>query len=139
MAYDAVPARRVALQQYNCVDDAGELRHSGTFIAAFKVHDPFGRMLLRSIPTFEERKYGGTNLLPAAIMPVAPTAHNNTFLLYNPGTKVANTIILLAGSVGTGGLTIRNATNALECTIHGLQENTLVPASICPWTVKRGR
>lgn len=139
MAYDAVPARRAALQQYNCVDDAGEIRHSGTFTAAFKVHDPFGRMLLRSIPVGEEKKYGGTNLLPAAMMPAAPTAQDTSFLLYNPGTEVANTMILLAGSVGADGLTIRNAASTLECKIIGLQENTLAPGQYLSIDSEKGQ
>ena len=51
-----------------------------------------------------------TGILPAAVMPPAPTADSENFLLYNPGTETAHTIFRLAGSVDEDGLLIRNFT-----------------------------
>ena len=45
-----------------------------------------------------------TGILPATVMPPAPTADSANFLLYNPGTETAHTIVRLAGSVGEDGL-----------------------------------
>lgn len=59
------------------------------------------------------------------MMPALPTASGTSFLMYNPGTENADTLIRLSGSVGTG-LTIRNLTTGQQCRIVGLQASSLL-------------
>lgn len=58
-------------------------------------------------------------------MPGKPSAEENSFLIYNPGTEAAHTIIRLTGDVGDG-LTIRNLTTAQRCMVTGLREDSLL-------------
>ncbi len=66
-----------------------------------------------------------TGLLPSAIMPEAPSLASRSFLMYNPGTEAAHTIIRVAGDVGSGML-IRNLTTGQRCRIVGLQSDSLL-------------
>lgn len=57
-------------------------------------------------------------------MPPTPTSLSRNCLIYNPGTERADTLIRLAGDVGSG-LEIYNATTDQCCRIIGLRANSL--------------
>ena len=55
-------------------------------------------------------------VLPDAALPSAPSPEATQFVVYNPGTERADTIIRVAGASGDK-MTIRNAATEQEC--HG--------------------
>lgn len=69
-----------------------------------------------------------TGLLPAAMTPTPPSVSSTSFLLYNPGTERAHTVIRIAGNVGDGML-IRNLTTGQRCRIVNLTEESLLPGA----------
>lgn len=76
----------------------------------------------------DSRTLAGTGLLPAAITPLPPSVSSTSFLLYNPGTERAHTIIRIAGNVGDGML-IRNLTTGQRCKVVNLTEESLLPGA----------
>lgn len=66
-----------------------------------------------------------TGILPAEMMPVVPTAAGGSFLMYNPGTERAQTVIRIAGDVGDG-VVIRNLTTGQRCKIINLKPGSLL-------------
>ena len=80
-----------------------------------------------------------TGILPAAVMPPAPTVDSANFLLYNPGTETAHTIFRLAGSVDEDGLLIRNFTTGQRCKVTGLKESSLLPGACLELDSRRGQ
>ena len=69
-----------------------------------------------------------TGLLPATITPPPPNVNSTNFLLYNPGTERAHTVIRIAGNVGDGML-IRNLTTGQRCKVVNLTEESLLPGA----------
>lgn len=74
------------------------------------------------------RTLARTGLLPAAMMPTPPSVSSTSFLLYNPGTERAHTVIRIAGNVGDGML-IRNLTTGQRCKIINLTNESLLPGA----------
>lgn len=120
------PTKRIQISLYSS-DLPDGTRYSGTFTATFTCYDPFGQ-LLKSVLDAESTgaELSETGLLPAEIMPEAPTKTSSSFLLYNPGTEVGHTIFRIAGSVGEDGLLIRNLTTAQRCKVVNLKESSLL-------------
>lgn len=123
VAYDVVPSKRVILAQYSHGAADGTTRYSGTFTATFRCHNPFGEMTASAIEARDVTDYSATGLLPRSIMPIKPTISSRNFLLYNPGTERADTIIRLAGDVSSG-MEIYNATTGQRCKILNLKANS---------------
>lgn len=104
----------------------GQVCYSGTFTAVFTCYDPFGRMNQTSYAdTCDPRILARTGILPAVLMPPAPTVNSRFFLLYNPGTEAAHTVIRMAGDVGEGML-IRNLTTGQRCSVVNLESGSLL-------------
>lgn len=74
------------------------------------------------------RTLARTGLLPAAMMPTPPSVSSTSFLLYNPGTERAHTVIRIAGNVGDGML-IRNLTTGQRFKIINLTNESLLPGA----------
>lgn len=70
-----------------------------------------------------------TGILSADIMPNAPTAAGESFLIYNPGTEQAQTVIRIAGDVGDG-VVIRNLTTGQRCRVMDLKANSLLEGAV---------
>ena len=97
-----VVSKRVVITMYDHSDDTGNKLYSGTFTATFTCYEPFGHMFQTSYSgEIDERTLAHTGLLPAAIMPASPTLETRSFLIYNPGTELAHTVIRIAGDVGS--------------------------------------
>lgn len=79
-----------------------------------------------------------TGLLPSTIMPAAPTLESRSFLLYNPGTEAAHTVIRIAGDVGSGML-IRNLTTGQRCKIVDLKADSLLDGQVLELDSYRGQ
>lgn len=90
----------------------------------FVLYEPYGYMLYKSYDNIDEdgaAAYCGilrTNDMPAAI-----NTDSRNFFMYNPGTEMCDTVIRIGGTVGTGGLTITNATNNTKCKLLSLPAN----------------
>lgn len=120
------PTKRIQISLYSSDLPEGT-RYSGTFAATFTCYDPFGRLKkseLNATPT--DAELSETGLLPAAMMPEAPTADGSFFLLYNPGTETGHTIFKVTGDVGEGGLLIRNLTTGQKCKVVNLKDDSLL-------------
>lgn len=76
----------------------------------------------------DARTLARTGLLPAAMTPAPPSVSSTRFLLYNPGTERAHTVIRIAGNVGDGML-IRNLTTGQRCKIVNLTDESLLPGA----------
>lgn len=125
MAYDVFPSKRIQISLYDYAGETGIL-YSGTFTATFTAYEPFGRMLRSSyVDRCTDEELYGTGILPERLMPSPPGPESRSFLLYNPGTERAHTIIRLAGDVGDG-LLIRNLTTGQRCKVIGLKESSLL-------------
>lgn len=70
-----------------------------------------------------------TGILTAAMMPPAPVVSGGSFLVYNPGTERARTVIRLAGDAGDGVL-IRNLTTGQRCKIVNLRPGSLLEGAV---------
>lgn len=70
-----------------------------------------------------------TGILPAAMMPSAPVAASGSFLIYNPGTERAQTVIRVTGDAGDGVL-IRNLTTGQRCKIVDLRPGSLLEGAV---------
>lgn len=62
-------------------------------------------------------------MLEQSEMPAAPAVTDRSFLIYNPGTEVCDTLIRVGGTTGAGGLTIKNLTNETQCKLSSLPQN----------------
>ncbi len=85
-----------------------------------------------------EAELASTGLLSAEMMPPAPTVDSRSFLLYNPGTERAHTIIRLAGDVGEG-LLIRNLTTRQRCRAQNLTASSLLPGAVLALDSEKGQ
>ena len=73
----------------------------------------------------DDRTLAHTGLLPSSMMPEALSIASRSFLIYNPGTEMAHTIIRIAGDVGDGML-IRNLTTGQRCRVIDLKSDSLL-------------
>lgn len=122
--------RKPAFTLYDHVGEADSLLFSGTFEACFTAYDPFGKMLRTAYagaPMKGEAE--ATGILPAAMMPSAPVAAGGSFLIYNPGTERAQTVIRVTGDAGDGVL-IRNLTTGQRCKIVDLRPGSLLEGAV---------
>lgn len=71
-------------------------------------------------------------------MPEIPTAETRSFLLYNPGTEVAHTILRIAGDVGDGML-IRNLTTSQRCRVIDLKTESLLEGAVLELDSAKGQ
>ena len=85
-----------------------------------------------------EAELSCTEILPAAMMPPSPTVNSTSFLMYNPGTEAAHTIIRLAGDAGEG-LLIRNLTTGQRCKVAGLTGTSLLPGALLVLDSEKGQ
>lgn len=129
MYYEVVPSKKISISLYDQMPANGIRLYSGTFTASFVCYEPFGKLLRSSFSgVCGEAELMGTGILPSDIMPTPHDMGSTSFLLYNPGTERAHTIIRLAGNVGAG-LLIRNLTTGQRCKITGLTESSLLPGA----------
>lgn len=119
-----------AFTLYDHTSDSGELFFSGTFEACFTAYEPFGKMLRTAytdIPMKGELE--ATGILPTAMMPPMPVASGGNFLIYNPGTEWAQTVIRVAGDAGEG-ILIRNLTTGQRCRVIDLKPDSLLEGAV---------
>lgn len=72
------------------------------------------------------------------MMPDPPLVSDTSFLLYNPGTEMADTVISLSGDVGSG-LLIRNLTTGQRCAVRGLPASGLLDGEKLVLDSRRGQ
>ncbi len=122
--------RKPAFTLYDHAGASGSLLFSGTFEACFTAYDPFGKMLRTAYADAPmEGELEATGILPAAMMPPAPVVAGGSFLIYNPGTERAQTVICLAGDAGDG-ILIRNLTTGQRCKIIDLRLGSLLEGAV---------
>lgn len=123
-------SKRIVITLYDHADENGNKLYSGTFTATFTCYDPFGLMFRSSYEgEADNATLSKTGLLPATMMPASPTVESRSFLMYNPGTEAAHTIIRVAGDVGSGML-IRNLTTGQRCRIVDLKPDSLLEGQV---------
>lgn len=111
---------------YDHTDASGRYLFSGTFEVCLTAYDPFGKMLRTAYTDAPlQGEAESTGILPAELMPRMPTKEDGSFLLYNPGTEKAQTLIRLTGNTGEG-VRIRNLTTGQQCTIMNLKPTSLM-------------
>ena len=124
--YDVVTSSKIEITLYNFEDADGKRRYSGTFEARFTAYEPFARMAESSYETgCNDAEMNETGILQKTMMPDAPALQTRAFILYNPGTERAHTVIRMAGDVGDG-LLIRNLTTGQKCKIVNLKGSSLL-------------
>jgi len=119
-----------AFTLYDHAGEADRLLFSGTFEACFTAYDPFGKMLhtaYADMPMMGEVE--ATGILPVAMMPPASTVTGGSYLIYNPGTERAQTVIRVTGDAGDGVL-IRNLTTGQRCKIVNLRPGSLLEGAV---------
>ena len=135
--YDVVASKRIVITLYDHMD--GNRLYSGTFTATFTCYEPFGHMFQTSYSgEADEHTLAHTGLLPASMMPASPMLETRSFIIYNPGTEAAHTIIRIAGDVGSGML-IRNLTTSQRCRIIGLRSDSLLEGQVLSLDSYRGQ
>lgn len=134
-----VVSKRIVIALYDHADENGNRLYAGTFTATFTCYEPFGRMFETSYAsTPDAATLARTGLLPTAIMPAAPSLDARSFLMYNPGTEAAHTVIRIAGDVGSGML-IRNLTTGHRCKIIDLKADSLLEGQVVELDSYRGQ
>lgn len=106
--YDATVCSKIEGTLYNGKD--------ATLTIKLKAYCPFGRMAYKELDgadTDGATLY--TGIVSKEQMPDAPAGAGD-FLMYNPGTEMADTIITLAGSAPNG-VTITNYTTGTKCNL----------------------
>lgn len=137
--YDVVASKRIVITLYDHEDEAGNKLYAGTFTATFTCYEPFGKMLNNSYDDkIDNNALTGTGILPTIMMPAMPTYDSRSFLMYNPGTEAAHTIIRVAGNVGDGML-IRNLTTGQRCKVIGLKEDSLLESQVVELDSAKGQ
>lgn len=120
VAYSAVVWKRPVGKVYSTHDDGRvEETYSGTMTVYFKCHNPYGKMLYTSYEDYDAddaMKHCG--IISKSEMPPTVDTELGTYLIYNPGTELCNTIIRVGGSAPNG-LTISNS-NGDKCVITSL-------------------
>lgn len=122
--YDVVPWKKPQGKIYPTGNDnqlgMESTLFSGTITFYFKAYDPFGKMTHVFYDGQDaDGAYIGTGILPQDEMPPMIEAHVGDYLVYNPGTEQANTVIRIAGKAPEG-VVIRNYTNGTVCTLLSL-------------------
>lgn len=103
--------------------DSQEL-YSGTFTVEFSCYEPYGYLKYKTYDTYDKDGAGMyCGMLEQSEMPAAPAVTDRSFLIYNPGTEVCDTLIRIGGTTGAGGLTIKNITNETQCKLSSLPQN----------------
>ena len=124
---------------YDHDDENGDKVYTGTFTATFTCYEPFGQMLETSyVNDPGVVALAHTGLLPATIMPATPSQESGSFLIYNPGTEPAHTVIRIAGDVGSGML-IRNLTTGQRCKVVDLKADSLLEGQVLELDSYRGQ
>ena len=137
--YRAVTSKRIEISLYDHEDMTGQMCYSGTFAAVFTCYDPFARMeSIGYTDSCDSHTLARTGILPTAMMPAEPNAESRSFLLYNPGTEAAHTVIRLAGDVGDGML-IRNLTNGQRCQVINLRNDSLLEGACLELDSEKGQ
>ena len=114
--YFVVPTKRIEPRDYG-FDDGMFSRHSGTLTITFTAYYPFAELLYDNADTAPLQASNEVSLLPAAEMPGNSALNKTDMVIYNPGTKLGNSIIRFAGSTGSDDLTITNVTTGDVCVI----------------------
>ena len=84
--------------------------YSGTMSVYFKCYEPFGKMAYTSYDTVDtDGAMKCCGILEKEEMPSPVLPQAGTYLVYNPGTEICNTVIRIAGTAPNG-LTISNGT-----------------------------
>lgn len=117
-AYTVYPSARAEVRDYRENRDGTE-KHHGQMTIHMKAYDPFARLLIRTKSGDTLGAEDEVMLLTAAQTPAVPAAASKSFMIYNPGTERADTIIRLAGDSGTK-MTIANKTTGQTCSICGM-------------------
>lgn len=137
--YDVVASKRIAITLYDHADESGYKLYSGTFTATFTCYEPFGKMFRSSYEgDANDNTLAHTGLLTATMMPASPTLESRSFLMYNPGTEAAHTVIRVVGDVGSGML-IRNLTTGQRCRIVDLKADSLLEGQVLELDSARGQ
>ena len=137
--YDVVASKRIAITLYDHADENGNKLYAGTFTATFTCYEPFGHMFQTSYSgEIDDRTLAHTGLLSSSMMPEAPSIASRSFLLYNPGTETAHTIIRIAGDIGDGML-IRNLTTGQRCKVVDLHSDSLLESQVLLLDSYRGQ
>ena len=126
-SYHVRPTKKIEFKDYLQRDpnDGSEL-YSGTFTITFSAYDPFATLNMEyATQGVSKRALAETGLIEAKYMPSKPNATSLTyFLMYNPGTEYAHTIIRFAGEVGSRDLEIYNGATEEKCVLKaGLKTN----------------
>lgn len=83
--------------------------YSGTISIFFKCYEPFGKMTYNAYDTYDvDGAMAHCGIIEKSEMPDKISPSVGTYLVYNPGTEVCDTIIRVAGSAPNG-LTIENS------------------------------
>lgn len=110
---------------YTHHDMTGANVHSATFTLKFKAYDPFGHM---SITTYRDGLLGPaveySGIIEASKMPAPLSPVAGDYLVYNPGTEMANTVIRIAGNAPNG-VTITNHTTGDVCKLLAVPQEPI--------------
>ena len=115
--YDVRPTKIAQFKEYTAAD--GNI--SGTFTVTFTAYDPFAVMEKLSLTNAaaDRGEKAETAILYTSEMPAAPAVNESSFLLYNPGTEMADTVIRIAGDTGEE-MKIKNITTGQECVLKNV-------------------
>ena len=137
--YDVVASKRIVITLYDHTDENGNKLYSGTFTTTFTCYEPFGKLFQNNLSDETDvSTLSHTGLLPATMMPASPTVESRSFLMYNPGTEAAHTVIHVAGDVGSDML-IRNLTTGQRCRIVDLKADSLLEGQVLELDSARGQ
>lgn len=120
--------------------------HSGTCTIELTAYDPFARVAVPYIPaavgddaqSAAESTVGKELMvLPEEKMPTAPTLASTEFLMYNPGTEYAHTVLKVSGN---GNPVFTNVTTGQVCRITGMTDaNTTNQGKVLKLDSETGR
>lgn len=106
VAYDVTVSSIVEGNLYNGKD--------ATLTIKMKAHQPFGKMLYKAISDYDaDGAHKTTGIIEEQYMPAAPKKAGD-YIIYNPGTEYADTVIRIAGTAPNG-VTIENRTTGAVC------------------------
>lgn len=125
--YEVVPTKKIEFREYGHYDETGNLRRSATFTITLTAYSPFAELDLTGTDPITT-EYKNEWILPDGALPSAPSPEATQFVVYNPGTEKADTIIRIAGASGDK-MTIRNAATEQECTIMGMTRGNTTDAN----------
>ena len=121
--YDARVAKVVEGKTYTTGHEhkyGNESLYRGTLTITLKADDPFGKMTYVSYKDNDiDNAMARCGIISEEEMPAAIQAKAGEYLVYNPGTEPADTIIRIAGDAPNG-CTITNRTTGDVCTLIAL-------------------